>query len=347
MKKRKQFHWLTDFRLASALFIGIIALIAAALINTASYHANTHASQSGTAFEKSRWDSELSRVIHADNTQSVKLSNGSILWVFGDTTQIIGKSTVGGYGYPHNTFVKQAPDTLFFTVVPGKYGYGWQQVPNWPDNSYFWMGTPVVENGTVYILGVRIKGASPFTVVGNYVALFDERSLSYDSLVRIPGGPSGKTIWGGAVKTSNGFWITGTHGVNCSYATDCKVGDLAFVPFGDLAKPREWKIHADVIPASFNVGTTLALLQTGDGWDIFTKVGDGYGGVQIERLTAATPIGPWTVSGKWSAPSPSGTVTYGVGVHPEQTSRSGDILVSYNVNGISDAYHPLFEYLPR
>lgn len=300
-----------------------------------------------TVFSTDTWTTNMGAAIHADVAQSVKLPNGNILWVYGDTTQINGVSTVGAYGYPHSAFVIQNAGSMTFTPKPGNYGYGWQQVPNWSDGTYFWMETPVVDNGILYVLGQRIQGVSPFTVVGNYVAVFNASTLAFQKVVAIPSDATGTGSWGGIAKDSSGWWITGTHGVDCSFATNCKVGDMAHVPFGALATPSMWQVHSNVIPASANLGTTLGLVANGNGWDIFTKLGDAYGGTQIERLQASSVTGSWAVTGTWDAPSPTGTITYAAAVHPEQATPSGQLLVSYAVNGGADAdYHPRFLYLP-
>lgn len=300
-----------------------------------------------TVFPVSNWDTALATVIHADVTQSVTLPSGDVLWAFGDTTEVNGVSTVGPYGYPHDAFVVQTAGTLGFRAVAGSYGYGWQQVPNWSDGTYFWMSTPVVDGGVLYVLGQRIQGVSPFTVLGSYVAVFNASTLAFQRIVAVPGGATGTTVWGGIAADTGGWWVTGTHHVSCSNATDCSAGDLAFVPSGKLATAGNWTVHDNVIPASTNIGTVLGLTRNGTSWDIFTKLGDAYGGTQIERLTAATVTGSWAVTGTWSAPSPAGTLTYGVAVHPEQAAGSGQTLVSYNVNGAEADYHALFEYLPR
>ncbi|HKU18403.1 MAG TPA: hypothetical protein VJP80_03945 [Candidatus Saccharimonadales bacterium] len=306
----------------------------------------TASASGGTAYATSDMNTALASVVHGDVAQSTTLPNGNVLWVFGDTTQVNGVSTVGAYGYPHDSFVVQTAGTLNFTAVPGSYGYGWQQVPNWSDGSYFWMSTPVVDNGVLYVFGERVQGSSSFTVVGNYVAVFNASTLAFQKMVALPNGATGTTVWGGIAKASNGWWITGTHGVSCSYATDCKVGDMAFVPFGGLATTSKWKVYNNVVPAATNIGTTLGLVQTSSGWDIFTKLGDAYGGVQVERLSAIAPTGTWSVTGAWSAPSPTGTVTYGAAVHPEQGAAAGQLVVTYDVNGDDADYHPLFLYLP-
>jgi hypothetical protein len=275
------------------------------------------------------------------------LPNGNTLWVFGDTTQVNGVSTVGGFGYPHDSFVTQAAGTMNFTPVTGTYGYGWQQVPNWSDGTYFWMSTPIVDNGTLYVLGSRIQGVNPFSVVGNYVAEFNANTLAFEDIYPIPMGDTGTTAWGGVAQGPNGWYITGIHNVTCSGVTDCRAGDLAYVPFGQLTNSSSWTITDNFIPASDNIAD-LALVQNGtNGWDIYTKLGGPYGSNQIEQLTSSSVYGPWTISNTVDAPFPSGTVTYGVAVHPEQTSPDGQVLVSYNVNGVSTDYHALFMYLPK
>ena len=161
-----------------------------------------------STFSTSKWDSALGRVVHADVTQSVALPSGRILWVFGDTTEVNGRSTVHGFGYPHGSFVTQARGTLAFKAVPGKYGFGWQQVPNWSDGTFFWMSTPIVDRGVLYVLGERIKAErSSFSVVGQYVAEFNVKTLAYKRIIAVPKGKTGKTTWGGVAKGTHGWWL--------------------------------------------------------------------------------------------------------------------------------------------
>ncbi len=348
MAKKTKSSGFNDLKIAILFFTGLLAFITAGVIGATSTQYHSNASTPTNGFPTSQWNSAIANVIYADNTQSVKLPSGQILWAFGDTTKINDKSVVGTIYYPHNAFVKQAPNSLNFTPVAGKISNKpWQQVPNWSDDTYFWMATPIVDGGSLYVLGERIKGVVPFSIQGIYVAVFNANTLAYERIVQIPGGSTGKTNWGGVVRTGSGFWISGTHNVSCSNSKNCKVGDMAFVPFGKLASPGSWKVYNNIIPASNNLGTVIALLQNGSTWDVFTKVGDQKGGTQIERLTAGSPTGVWKINGKWDAPSPSGTVTYGVAVHPEQVAPPGQILVSYNVNGVKADYHPRFLYLPK
>ena len=293
-----------------------------------------------------QWNANMAVVIHSDNTQSVKLPDGQTLWVFGDTTSVNGKSVVSSSGYPHGSFLLQSAGSLSFEPVSGKYGANWQQVPNWPDGSYFWMSTPVVDKGSLYVLGSRVKGSNPYTVIGAYVAKFNAKTLQYENIQAIPDGGLG-TAWGGAAVGNNGWWIAGTHAVTCSFETDCRAGDFAWVPDGQLGNPASWKIYPSVIGANENIGSVMALVRAKHGWDVYTKTGDAYGGTTIERLSSQQVASGWSHSGSYPAPSPLGTFTYSVAAHPEQQAPAGDVLVSYNVNAVASDYHARFEYLPK
>jgi fibronectin type 3 domain-containing protein len=302
-----------------------------------------------TPFTLEDWNTALANVIHSDVTQSVTLPDGRILWTFGDTTKVNGVSTVSGYGYPHSAFVTQEPGTLNFTAVRANYGYGWQPVPNWSDGTFFWMGTPVIDNGTLYVLGTRIKMTSNggFSVVGRYMASFDAQTLAYQSMIELPGGASGNINWNGITKTPDGWWVTGTHMVPC-YWIRCFAGDSAIVPFGSLADTSSWQVVDDIIPPSTNIGDSLEPAYSGPNeWSVYTKEGGAYGGVTIAKFTAPSLTGTWSKVGSWPAPSPQGTITYGPAIHREQPTPDGQVLLSYNVNnGTDDDYRAIFTYLP-
>jgi hypothetical protein len=239
--------------------------------------------------------------------------------------------------------VRQTRRTQQLVGLPGPYGFGYQQVPNWADGTYDWAVTPVLDAGKLYIFGARIEGAASFSVVGPTVAVFDATTLAFERVVMLPD----TALWGGVVAAPGGFWLTGTRLLSCSYATDCFTGDVAYVPAGHLDDESAWTVTRDAIPASTNIGSGLAIARTASGWAIFTKQGDEYGGTSLERLNATTPTGPWSVTATWPLATPHGGLTYGAAVHPEQRAPAGQILVSYIINGGPWAdYHGWFMYLP-
>lgn len=300
-------------------------------------------------------DAGIASAISADVAASVVLPSGSYagdaLWVFGDTTKVNGVSTTGALGYPHDAFAVQQPGATTWTVLAGHYGttYGggpWQQVPNWSDGTFFWAEGVVLDGSTVYVLGNRISQSGSSVTVGDpYAAEFSLATLAYQGVVQLPG-PAGE-VWSGSARASLGWWIAGTRGVSCTDATDCKVGDMAWIPFGDLATASDWQLHDGVFPATLNAGTTIAVDNTGSGWVAYTKLGDVYGSNSIGRLSASSPDGSWSLTGSYPAPSvlQTGELTYDAQVHPEQPASSGQVLVSVAEND-SGAYDPQFTYLP-
>jgi hypothetical protein len=300
-------------------------------------------------------DAGIAQAISADVAASVVLPSGSysgdVLWVFGDTTKVNGVSTTGAFGYPHDAFAVQSPNTTTWTVLPGHYGtsYGggpWQQVPNWSDGTFFWAGGVVVDGSTVYVLGNRIsQSGSSITVGDPYAAEFSLATLAYQGIVQLPG-PAGEE-WSGSARASLGWWVAGTRPVSCTGATDCKVGDMAWIPFGNVGTASKWQLHDGVFPATLNAGTTIAVDNTGSGWVAYTKLGDEYGTNSIGRLSATAPAGSWSLTGSYPAPSvlQANELTYDAQVHPEQPAGTGQVLVSVAEND-SGAYDPQFTYLP-
>ncbi len=197
--------------------------------------------------------------------------------------------------FPHSTVVIQDNGTLNFTPLPGPYGYGWQQVPDWADGTYFWMSSPAVDNGRLYILGQRIKGntSGQFEVINSYIAEFDPETFTFIRAVALPNGRCRGVIWGGIAKSSTWWIITGTHSAS---GTIRKVGDIALAPPAELGSPQKWTVLNNVALNNADIGTNLSLVKSGRGWDIFTKLGDFSGG-DILRLSSKKINGPWETSG--------------------------------------------------
>src|SRR5690348_13129854 len=84
-------------------------------------------------------------------------------------------------------------------VLRRRMPYGWQQVPDWPDGSYFWMAAPAVAGDSVYVTGERISRTAG-TAGGEYTARFTVGAgdtLTYRGITALTGPPGG-TQWGAA-----------------------------------------------------------------------------------------------------------------------------------------------------
>jgi hypothetical protein len=258
------------------------------------------------------------QVIYSDTGASVALPGGRTLWAAGDTLQVNHVATCCAYGYPHNVLYTEARGSADFRPLPGRFGYGWQAVPNWPDGTFFWPGGFLATATTVYLYGAEVR--APGTVVGDAVAWFSASTLAFEGRVRL----RSAQMWSNAVPAAGGWWMFGTTG------TSVKTGTVAWVPAGAQLSPRKWRITHGVMPGSLDVGTTLAVIHWQGAWYCFTKRGDAYFGNQVEELRASSPLGHWTLTGHtWPALSPPGTYTYSVEAHPQD----GWLLLSYAVGG--------------
>lgn len=272
------------------------------------------------------------QVIYSDTGSSVQLSGGRTLWAAGDTLQVNHKATCCAYGYPHNVLYEEMAGSAKFTPLAGKFGYGWQAVPNWParcktcGQTFFWPGGFLATATTVYLYGAEV--AAPGTVVGDAVAWFDARTLAFEGRVRL----HSAQMWSNAVPARGGWWMFGTTGAIQ------KTAAVAWVPSGDQLTPRKWTVTHGAMTGA-DIGTTLAVIHWRGFWYCLTKRGDAYWGNQVEELRASSPRGPWSLTGHyWPALSPAQTYTYSVQIHP----ADGWLLLSYAVGGDSSQMYLRF-----
>ena len=92
----------------------------------------------------------VAAAVRSDLAASVRLPDGGQVYLFGDTVTVNGQVICGPSrcpdGYPHDSMAIQRPGTATFAMQScAGCPYGWQQVPDWPDGSYFWMAAPAVD----------------------------------------------------------------------------------------------------------------------------------------------------------------------------------------------------------
>jgi hypothetical protein len=147
-----------------------------------------------------------------DLAASARLPDGGQVYVFGDTLAVNGQVICGPsrcpYGYPHDSMAIQRPGTATFAMqscAAAACPYGWQQVPDWPDGSYFWMAAPAVEGSSLYVIGERISEPAG-AVEGEYTARFSVGAgdaLTYQGITALTG-PAGGSQWGSAAPDPGG-----------------------------------------------------------------------------------------------------------------------------------------------
>lgn len=316
----------------AAAAIATLALVTPASAATWPQHA-TITPPSVTAL-----DSGYSAAIHADVASSVydpKL--GKEIWVTGDVTQVQGTSTVGAFGYPHSAILEEAPGSTSFvpqTFNSEKFGtdywggnvvsasHYYQFAPNFSDGTYFWAAFPIYENGVVHVIGERIQGVVPFTVLGTYDVQLDAGTLMYKGENSVPS--TSGDVWSGWVPVAGGYWFTSQH------------GNAAFIPVGQI--DTLWAVKMNAVPATDGSWP----VQAGSEFHLFAT---WYQQTPIVEYTAPTVTGPWSspaTIGQMSVPENDG----GVLAHPDLPAPSGQILINWNEND-SSKYDPQFLYVNR
>lgn len=308
------------------LVLSLIALVAGALAPCTSHQLSLPSAAS--------LDAGFAAAIQSDVASSTyDPYTGKELWVTGDVTRVDGTPVTGYYGYPHGAFVISSPGSSSFTALPGAYGtdywdgsanpsHYYQQVPNWADGTYFWAAFPVISGDTLNVIGERIRGVSPFTVLGSYDARFNAATLAYEGIIAVPG--TSGDAWSGIAKVSGGWWLTSQR------------GDVAFVPSGDIGAPAGWVLHPGGVPVTAG---SWPVKENGH-YQLFCAA---YGGTDAEEYTSSSMTGPWTgPSGILTLPQPQ--TDGGIIAHRDLPAPPGEILISWDVDN-SATYDPEFAYV--
>jgi len=345
---------------------GLIAAVAtAAAILPGDAGSGPASAQSGQVPDLAAYGRGVAAAVRSDLAASARLPDGAQAYLFGDTVAVNGRVICGPSrcpdGYPHDSIAVQRPGTATFAMqscAAAGCPYGWQQVPDWADGSYFWMAAPAVDGSSLYVIGERISRPAG-AAVGEYTARFTVGAgdaLTYRGITALTG-PAGESQWGSAAADpgGRGWWLTGTRntgGTGC--VADCTTMDTAYVPSAGLADPSAWHVRLGVLPSGegYDVGTVVSMSHvTGRGWVAFTKRDDITGSV-LERLNAWHVTGPWHVAAqRWPAPPAPGCAwTYSAQTHPASPAPAGTMLVSWasshDAPGTTCDMRPQFTDLP-
>ena len=281
---------------------------------------------------------------------SVRLSDGRIVWVFGDTLRtsalsppIVANSMLVTSGL----CVSQLVPADRGPMIPD----AGRDVVHWP------MSSTVLRLGrdqdTLIVLCSRIRrGSQPydFTFLGTSAAVFDVGTLGVPRLRRIepitPDDPSRVQInWGAAaVVHGDRLYVYGTRltGEKFSFGRELHV---ARVPTADPGDRKTWQFwdgarwqgdvgaSAAVLPAEGGMSQTLSVDVVGHRFVAVSKR-DGDLGNFVYTWTSNTPTGPWRPRRAIPAPAgfDTGTLQYAPLAHPEVPLDSGKLLVSISRN---------------
>jgi len=294
----------------------------------------------------------------ADGTYSVGLPDGRTVWIFGDT--FLGRvnpdrSRPLDTPFIRNSMVIQRGDRLT-TLYAGSGASARALVTPEAADEWYWPGDGTVENETLRVFFHRFRktGPDPWQWVWTETALavFALPQVSLQSLTPLADGK--KVMYGSSIlETADYTYIYGTedHGMT-------KYAHLARARAGQLE--GAWEYFAGPgwtddpqrsLRLMAGVANQYSVLAVDDGFLLLTMDNRTPFSDRLVAYLASTVFGPWqgpvTV---YTAPEVTGDVAaYNAFAHPQFTT-DGCLLVSYNLNSVSDLSLPYADadtYRPR
>jgi hypothetical protein len=272
------------------------------------------------------FDSRSGAWAGADGAASVRLPDGQLLWLFGDTfvgavagdgtraagSRIVRNSVVVTDG----SCVQPMPTTT--DALPGRAGT-WL----WPSAGVVTVtGTPG-RTSTVLVTAQRMQRTGPgawgFQRVGMAVVTVVVPWRGTPSVGLVSDLAGRGTAWGAAlVRTGATTWVYGSRERAGELGRDLM---LARAPTATLADRRTWtyrtaegwsraeRAAVPVRPASAGVSTVPSVVLVDGRWVVVTKAHE-FLDPEVVALASAHPWGPWTTTPLFSAPSTDDVLRY-------------------------------------
>lgn len=293
----------------------------------------------------------------ADIGASVRLSDGRIVWVFGDTLRragsaappIVANSMLITSGLCVSQVVPESGGALLPDLLPEHDA----ATVYWPMSATVLRAGP--DQDELIVLCSRIRRgtkAFDFGFLGTSAAVFEVGPLGVPRLLRIeqitPDDPSPDQINWGAAATVHERWLY-VYGTRLT-STNPFGRELhaARVPTTDPGTRSGWQFwdgdrwqgdvrrSTAVLAAAGGVSQTLSVdaVRSAAGGFVAVSKRDGDLGNFVYTWTSAGPTGPWTPRRAIRAPAgfDTGKLQYAPLAHPEVPLESGKLLVSISRN---------------
>lgn len=287
----------------------------------------------------------------ADIGASAQLSDGRLVWVFGDTVRA---ASLSPRIVANSMLVSDGP--CVSQVLPPGDG---PVIPDDPSGAVHWpMSVAVLPqddgHDLIVVLSSRIDRGDTdefgFTYLGSTAALFRVARQGVPERIAVvdvtPDRRSLEQINWGAASTVSGRWLyaygTRLTGEKYVFGRELYVGRA---PIGDLQNRARWAFWdgsgwqpdhqkaAPILAADGGVSQTLSVHRVGDHFLAVSKR-DGDLGDFVYTWTSPSPVGPWTPRQAVAAPFEvhDDELQYAPLAHPEVPLASGDLLVSISRN---------------
>lgn len=310
----------------------------------------------------------------ADGASSIRLPDGRVLWLFGDTLR---REPSGRIGTIHNSML--LADGPCLAPVYGRAST--EPLPTRQDGHWYWPQHAVIDDGRLFVFAASVRkageGVFGFAGSGTDLAEFTlpepgaQPRLLGLSATPSTGHPESRPQWGAAVTQAGGHtYIYAAQKVSKPYVFGRHIF-VARVRAGhlpDLTRWRYWdgttwsaRAERAVPIRTAEQGTpgVFSVHARPDGTFLAVYKEDDYLGTDLVALTGTSPVGPWRrhVLGRSPSQTPTGAMTYLALGHPHLPARPGRMLVTVSRNHTDPArveadprlYRPQFREvaLPR
>lgn len=271
---------------------------------------------------------------HADVASSVKLPDGRVLWLFGDTFGADGS-------FRRNTAVVQnSVDNPTFTKLPGTFGHPHK---TGEEADWYWPGEAYIEYGKLRVLMQQYHCVNSCTALddavyeGTDIVTYNLPDLTYSWTRDLPMRQSG-AHWSQVFIDRDGTrYFYGAYAVSGQFGKAYEIATVG--PDLNSTTLVNWVYQPSGLDPGLELGQVSSVVRTLQGYKLYSKHADFWYS-DIISYDGPTPMGPWTNRQSLATPiGPDGSFTYAVEAHPEQQSSPLVLTYATNCTSLCDEYH--------
>jgi len=305
----------------------------------------------------------------ADTTNSVKLPDGRVVWIFSDTFlgRVNADHSRSDPKFIHNSFVIQGgAGALGATLHDGRYPNArsliqtndGREVNGDPPvgAAWYWLGDGTVDGGKLRVFALKFEKFGPggwdFRWIGNAIATFSLPRLRLETVT--PAVSSNNVQYGSGVLEDGDYtYVYGTEDLGQhKYMHVARVSRDALMGQWQFYTGTGWSTDpAASARLLHGVANEFSVTRRGDAYVLVTQDTNVAFSREIYAYVSCSPTGPWGVPTKlYAAPDYpfSNAIVYNAHAHPE-FDKNGETLVTYNVNSLvfDDIMKDVHVYRPR
>jgi hypothetical protein len=281
-----------------------------------------------------------------DGAASLRLPDGRMMWLFGDT--MTGSFDAAGRRGLDSALVRNSiviTDGACASVLPTVHdalpgaGATWL----WPTQGVVAKAGSRTSAAVITVFAQRVRrtgpGAYDFARVGAATIRVSVPWRGTPTVGSVTNLPENGVLWGAALVADGATtWVYGTRAVTASlvFGRDLLLARAPTTTVGDTRTwtyrtrsgwSRDWRDAAVIRPARQGVSTVPSAQRVGSGFVIVTKAQEFLDSTVV-ALRSRTPWGPWTRTALFQSPSRGSVVRYSPALVSGATSRRAVVVVS-------------------